>query len=257
MIRKKSSYFPENVPMNTPILKYYKNREMLYRVLYWIAAGGYATRPDIALSMGMNMQISTIKKAGLLSIARACNTLEKENLICQTQSRLWHATISLLRLTHTGRAYCQENFPWKVHYTDWDKLIQFHNGLKWINHATTVLVFAYQARLRGWTVEVLPYEADLNTQPDVRIIKDQKQTFVEVEMKASHAKSKLEKWQKQEQIQENVALCMLSTQGAANIAQYFKKHTFYRYQIASVQHLILTAYQEGGPGKLWSFLSEE
>ena len=230
---------------------------MLYRVLYWIAAAGYATRPDIALAMGIDMQILAARKSSLLAIARACKTLEEEALIDQTQAKLWYSTFTLLRLTQTGVAYCKEFFPWKVIPSDWNKLIQYHNGMRDINHAAAVLVFSYQARLRGWAVEVMPHEKVLNTKPDVQISKNQESLYVEVEMKASHAKGKIDKWRKQDELQGNVVLCMLSAQGAANIAHYLKEKPFPRFQIASLQRLLFTAYQESGPGQLWSYLSED
>jgi hypothetical protein len=252
MVVRNIAYLPSMVPMYTPVLNAYKNRSTLYRTLYWIAVGGFSTRPDLALAMRMDMKTTEAKKASLRTIARACATLEKESLIVQTPANLWRMKLNLIRLTNYGVDYCVKSFDWPVIWNDWDKLIHHHNGLEYIRHSAAVLIFAYHVRLRGWEAEVLPYEQLLNTEPDLLIKKQGIKLFVEIEMKASHAAAKQLKWSKQNQLQGCNAICMLSTQGAENIARILRKRGVSRYYVASIQHLLRTTYHLNGPGDLWS-----
>jgi len=43
--------------------------------------------------------------------------------------------------------------------SDWEKIVRFHRGETQERHAALVLMAAYQARLRGWKAEVMPFDS--------------------------------------------------------------------------------------------------
>jgi hypothetical protein len=64
--------------------------------------------------------------------------------------------------------------------SDWERLMRLHEGEKQEGHTLAVLLFASAARLRGWTVEVLP-EVNGNARPDLVITRGEQRLYVEVE----------------------------------------------------------------------------
>lgn len=55
--------------------------------------------------------------------------------------------------------------------SDWEKIVRFHQGETQERHAALVLMAAYQARLRGWKAEVMPFDPQETPwfQPDLKI----------------------------------------------------------------------------------------
>ncbi|MEW6287356.1 MAG: hypothetical protein AB1509_14125 [Chloroflexota bacterium] len=55
--------------------------------------------------------------------------------------------------------------------SDWEKLIRLHQGETQEQHAALVLMAAYQARLRGWQAEVVPFDPQETPwfQPDLKL----------------------------------------------------------------------------------------
>jgi len=87
--------------------------------------------------------------------------------------------LAVARLSAEGRQLCAA-LGWKVVESDWERLTRLHEGEKQEGHTLAVLLFASTARLRGWTVEVLP-EALGNARPDLSVSKDGQKLYVEVE----------------------------------------------------------------------------
>lgn len=55
--------------------------------------------------------------------------------------------------------------------SDWEKIVRLHNGEVQTRHAALVLMAAYQARLRGWKADVMPFEPQETPwfQPDLKL----------------------------------------------------------------------------------------
>ncbi|MBI4759814.1 MAG: hypothetical protein HZC39_00090 [Chloroflexi bacterium] len=55
--------------------------------------------------------------------------------------------------------------------SDWEKIARLHRGETQEQHAALVLMAAYQARLRGWTAEVVPFNPQETPwfQPDLKL----------------------------------------------------------------------------------------
>jgi len=87
--------------------------------------------------------------------------------------------LALARLSAEGKPFCNA-LGWPVVESDWERLIRLHEGEKQEGHTLAVLLFASAARLRGWTVEVLP-EVTGNARPDMVITRGEQRLYVEVE----------------------------------------------------------------------------
>lgn len=164
--------YPETVSSFIPVLDKYRISTLLYRVLYWIGLGGLSTVSDIALAIGFDMSTRRAKDTNRQRIGRACKILEEEHLICEDNTKFWRVKkFYMLRLSDTGIEYCQNTFGWELIKSDWDKLIQWHNGILYPEHSAMVLNFAFHARLRGWKATVLPHDLENSSEPDVMISK--------------------------------------------------------------------------------------
>ncbi len=55
--------------------------------------------------------------------------------------------------------------------SDWEKIVRLHNGEVQTRHAALVLMAAYQARLRGWKADVMPFDPQETPwfQPDLKL----------------------------------------------------------------------------------------
>ncbi len=78
--------------------------------------------------------------------------------------------------------------------SEYERILRLHDGANQPKHTAQVLFTAYQARLRGLKVTVMPFERDGITpwyQPDLEIINGYLTYPVEVE---THSRNKPEKW---------------------------------------------------------------
>jgi hypothetical protein len=257
-VRKGVTLYPEKLPPYMPVLNKYRNGPIAYRVLHWIALKGFSTRNDIVLAIGLDISTQEARKNSRKRIARACEILEiKENFIEQTAVELWkNKKFYLIRLTPAGKKYCKKSYGWKLRSSDWDELLKRHNGKQNEKHSAAVLSFTYHARLRGWKAEVMPYDLDTLSLPDVMISKGNEKLFVEIETQGNRAKNKLRKWQKQAGIQGRPVVCMLTAQAARNVADSFHEMGFMEYDVTSIEYLQKTAYDDQD-NRLWQISTED
>jgi len=90
------------------------------------------------------------------------------------ESRLIHAggrgQIRVVVLTDYAKNLCRALGVEPVE-SDWEKIMRLHNGEVQVFHASLVLITAYQARLRGWKAEVMPFDPQETPwfQPDLKV----------------------------------------------------------------------------------------
>ncbi|MEP0806578.1 MAG: hypothetical protein HRF47_13915 [Chloroflexota bacterium] len=84
--------------------------------------------------------------------------------------------------------------------SDWEKLIRLHQGGMQEKHAALVLMAAYQARLRGWTAEVVPFNPQETPwfQPDLKLT-DPEGWFYYCEVE-TRSRVKPRKWARMRQV---------------------------------------------------------
>jgi len=116
--------------------------------------------------------------------------------------------LACTRLTPFGEAVCQD-LGWQVRASEWGTLITQHDGANQPKHTAMILMFARQARLRGYRVKLLPevVGAPKGAVPDVYVV-DKKHRRAYVEVERGHDKQ--EKWRSQAALQGFVALATLT-----------------------------------------------
>lgn len=121
--------------------------------------------------------------------------------------------LAVVRLTKLGKAMCYE-WGWQVVLSDWEKLIDHHNGDGQLRHTATVLDFAWQARRRGYMAVVMPIVQDRCWVPDVYVERNgSERAYVEVE----RGRNKPEKWRNLNALQGFVAVCLTTGSKRRNI----------------------------------------
>jgi hypothetical protein len=144
------------------------------------------------LADGLNVQVEighyvgqeTLAQYRSGAIRRVFEALEEAGLILRQTLTLqvtgsMPTRLALARLTAEGRQFC-EALGWQVVESEWERLLRLHEGEKQEGHTLAVLLMAVSARLRGWTVEILP-EVSGKARPDLSIAKGEERLYVEVE----------------------------------------------------------------------------
>ncbi len=144
------------------------------------------------LADGLSVQVEIGKHVGDTTgtqyrsgaIRRVFDALEESGLIVRQTLTLQvtgnlPTRLAVARLSEEGRQFCRA-VGWPVVESEWEKLLRLHEGDVQEGHTLAILLFATVARLRGWTVEVLP-EVQGKARPDLVITKDGQRLYVEVE----------------------------------------------------------------------------
>jgi hypothetical protein len=161
---------------------------------------------------------------------RLVKALLEEKLVEQTLFGSGQTKYAVLRLTDKGIVFAAE-LGCPVRPSEWDILAERHNAEVHRQHAFAILLFAFQARRRGWQVEVCPQVDHPLVEPDVLVEKDGERVYVEVEV-LRHPKRRKEgagadntwvrKWRNQWQFQKRVAVCTLTPKRMQGIVRYLK-----------------------------------
>ena len=136
------------------------------------------------------------------SIRKVFERLEKAGLFEGECVRVHQANTKFLWLTGLGWKV-SEICRFDLHETDYQRLLRLHGGENHKRHAAEAATFAYQARRRGFLVEVMP---DVNgpAEPDVAISKGgERPVCVEVETEGNREV----RWRHQVDLQGFVAAC--------------------------------------------------
>lgn len=191
---------PEEFAERLGVGYHWKRQAMVLRIL---AECGFSIRHEILSYLGTELDIDPTSGSLKDLIEK---TLKKNNFV---ESALLDVNIAnsrtrlrVVRLKDDGRKLC-EKLGWEPIESDWERLIRLHNGLKQKQHTAAVLTFAYQARLRGWEVQVLPEFEDKRFEPDVLVKCGGKKVLVEVEL----GLNKTKKWQRLSEEQGYVGIC--------------------------------------------------
>ncbi len=159
---------------------------------------------------------------------RLIKTLLEEELIEQQFFGNGKTRYAVLRLTDKGFVFAFE-LGCAVRKSEWDILAERHNAEVHRQHAFAVLLFAFQARRRGWKVQVCPKVDSPLVEPDVLVEKDGERVYVEVEVLRHPRKRRdgadntwVRKWYNQYHFQGRVAVCTLTPKRMQGIVRYLK-----------------------------------
>jgi len=109
------------------------------------------------------------------------------------------ARLSVLQLTDYGKDLCRALGVEPVE-SDWEKIVRLYKGEVQDAHAGLVLMAAYQARLRGWKAEVVPFNPQETPwfQPDLKVT-DPEGWFYYCEVE-THSRNNPGKWERMRQV---------------------------------------------------------
>jgi len=138
------------------------------------------------------------------SLKRLFKWLETRNFIRRDVLSHGQKRWSVLALTEKGRGLAQA-MGLEPRESEWARLIRLHGGETQQGHALLVLLFAWQARKRGWNVAVCP-TVDGPAEPDVLIEKGGERIYVEVEAESGTGERRMKKWKNMVHLQGFAAL---------------------------------------------------
>jgi len=146
--------------------------------LYMLAVHGLAVRLELDYYIALANDIKP--RSG--GVRRKLDKLVESGLIVSEKLPLKAPRTSLvvLRLSNEGRRVAKQMFQRDPVEGEWERLERLHEGDRFPGHTVAVLMFAMYARLRDYTVTVLP-EVDSPSPPDV-LIEGQERLYVEVEL---------------------------------------------------------------------------
>ena len=205
-----SAFSPPNVPYKYKgLLTNHGLKDLRWRrgsmLLYLIAAYGMNAHLEIdvfiAKREGLSYRSNSTKKP--LENLAAAGLVITETLRMEVGD--FRTALKLARLSDEGRKLCLA-LGWPVVESDWNRLIQLHQGQKQVRHTLAVLYFAVLARVRGWTTEVVP-EVDGSSDPDILVTKGDDRHFVEVELGTRGNEKQTAKWKNLADLQGKVAIC--------------------------------------------------
>jgi len=175
-------------------------RTRLLQGLYLLGASGLSVEKELRAVMGMALGVSednaSVKRVFSQDLPRL------GWVIRETPYFIRSTRLAILHLSTSGHHACRE-LGWPSIVSEWEHLIRSHEGIIFHRHTLGLLVFCWQARRRGWQVNLLP-KVSKPLEPDVLISKDGIRIYVEFEIRTHE---KLEKWQKAYHFQGFVALC--------------------------------------------------
>jgi hypothetical protein len=173
--------------------------------LYLIATLGINAHLEldsfIAPKESLSYRTNSTKKP--LKMLKEAGMLHVETL--RLQQGEFKMALRVARLTDLGREMCA-SFGWTLVESDWDRLIEHHQGESQKEHTLAVIYFAMLARVRGWATQIAP-ESDGPAAPDLIVIGHGERYLVEVELSARGGQKQTRKWRNLAEAQGHVALC--------------------------------------------------
>ncbi|MBI9047464.1 MAG: hypothetical protein JEZ06_23460 [Anaerolineaceae bacterium] len=171
---------------------------------------GVSTRVELITTLG-------ISKSG--SRDRLIRKLISTDLVeYQVVDLIGKTKIGLIRLSEKGKEYaqtfCDFSFENDTTYSEWDHLLNFHQGADQPRHTAAILYFAYFARQCGWQVEVAPKVSIYGFDPDLVLIAGDSRIYFEIEIADWGFSSREDKWHRkwarQRHEQNHIAVCTLT-----------------------------------------------
>lgn len=162
--------------------------QRMLAILYWMAQDGTSTAVELRRRAG-------IDPGAMAKLLKSLQVGIPDPLVEVQTVRTGLLTLAIVNLTELGKRLGKalRNDAEPVE-SDWEKLVRLHRAEEQLKHAALVLFAAYQARLRGWSADVVPFSPEETPwfQPDLKVAApDGAGYYVEVE---THVWAKPEKW---------------------------------------------------------------
>lgn len=198
-------------PTHTPI-----NR-IEYELLGALALSGWAMRA--ALTEAVNWHKGLDPRSGVFKQAWA--HLQHADLWHCDLVRVAGRSVALVRLTDYGRERLTAvGLP--ACASEWDIILARHSGdaARQSEHTAAIVLFLHHARRFDYVAEACPMLPQAGrAQPDVRLLDDGEQIYVEVQGRGGEVWRRVQKWQNQVALQGHVALCACTPSAAERLAR--------------------------------------
>ncbi len=135
----------------------------MVQIVLLMAETGVSTALDIMRLLELDKKSTHIVLDSMLDLLDPL--IESKVLFAGGKGRL-----RVINLTDYGEALARALGVEPVE-SDWEKIVRLHKGEVQTFHAALVLMAAYQARLRGWKAEVMPFNPQETPwfQPDLKL----------------------------------------------------------------------------------------
>ncbi len=229
---------PENAP-HAYQHRLSKRSDAWYKqaLIFNLVAQGFTLEAEIKLLASKKADSS------YTSIYRAIKNLVENGLLYRTkltvslgnevvdltggEVRRGRATFALLRLNKRGRGLCRTmatrmsvDKRWRPRETEWERMRRIHEkGKREPEHTLGTLIFAYQARQRGWSAGVMPDFQEGRFVPDAVVEKKGKKIYVEVELHYG----KNAKWRNMHSALGYMAFCGRSPQHKETLLKEYRE----------------------------------
>lgn len=174
----------------------FSRQKRIVEALRVIAVEGIAIAPELGHRLGLPSR---------LSVHRVLTSMQVEGLLDSRILRSALGSLRVFRLTERGKSLACA-LGAEPCENDWERLLRLHNGDKQEAHTALTLYAAYQARLRGWKAEVVPFDPIKTPwfQPDLKLTDLEGRVYYgEVE---TRSRAKPEKWAYRREVNLIVAM---------------------------------------------------
>ena len=185
---------------------------LMYRALCTLARTGHSV--GLELWRDMELEWAYYPEERAVKRAMMFDLPGQGYAIKETPKLHLNMRLTLLRLSEAGREYCQMA-GWEIKNSDWQVMIDGHNGEEDQRHTMGVLALAWQARKRGHDVRLLPGRRRGYTmgthwvEPDLEIAfleRGRVISFVPFEFETK-PRGKEDKWQKWNRVLGGWGIC--------------------------------------------------
>ena len=127
-----------------------------------------------------------------------------------------HTSLKLFRFSPEGERLYQSLFHQPPNESEWSRLIRLRQGDRYPGRTVSMLVFAAQARKRGWTVQVLPAGNTTRPAADVWVSRGEDRQSVGIVMGANMASAQAESGGR-------IALCATDSKTRSQLVETCKR----------------------------------
>jgi len=155
--------------------------------------------------------------------------------------------LGVVRLSENGKMFCRQQ-NWPLVQSEWERLIELHEGETALQHTALVLAFAREARFRGYKTTVIPVVEGLSGRmlPDILVDDGRERVYVEVERSRV---MKTEKWENLDRLQGFTAFCVQSYSRRQRLSKRLGELGF--TGVAADLETLSQRRAGGDPGPLW------
>jgi hypothetical protein len=192
------------------------------RLMLWALAALYQTGYAVAQEIRAFLEDERSYAPGHRGVKRAVmvDLVEEGLAVKETPLFIGPSKLALVRLTDAGYLEGERLLGSAAVESEWERINRLHRGEEWERHTVGLLAFAWQARRRGWDVELMPGHNLTGVVPDARLSGDcMLTTYAEFEVRPRGRVARWKRWG--ELARDGIVVCTFTESGARGIAREF------------------------------------